>query len=272
MEETKFDLSTLDLSEGTHEITVKARAEGYADSDESNMVHFTVLVQGGGGGEYPEPEPEPDEPDNPEPDNPEPDNPEPDVPDVPEPEPEPDTYDMKLQTYISYEGVYAKATLDGGVEISIDEDGNCSLTYQDYIPPFRIDISNVRDVLDVVGGILQGNEINLKNGQEVTLYPFCTDEGAVDATNPSEKFVIIGPEDRTVVVHYNGTQTLSLMPANYPQYVMIFELVEDPENPGNYYGKITMKDEYKDGSFSSTSSTAYAENVDFSQGVTIEVL
>ena len=267
MEETKFDLSTLDLSEGTHEITVKARAEGYADSDESNMVHFTVLVQGGGGGEYPEPEPEPDEPDNPEPDNPEPD-----VPDVPEPEPEPDTYDMKLQTYISYEGVYAKATLDGGVEISIDEDGNCSLTYQDYIPPFRIDISNVRDVLDVVGGILQGNEINLKNGQEVTLYPFCTDEGAVDATNPSEKFVIIGPEDRTVVVHYNGTQTLSLMPANYPQYVMIFELVEDPENPGNYYGKITMKDEYKDGSFSSTSSTAYAENVDFSQGVTIEVL
>lgn len=37
-----FDLSTLDLSAGTHEITVKARASGYADSPASNAVSYTV--------------------------------------------------------------------------------------------------------------------------------------------------------------------------------------------------------------------------------------
>lgn len=37
-----FDLSTLNLSAGTHEITVKARASGYADSVESNAVSYVV--------------------------------------------------------------------------------------------------------------------------------------------------------------------------------------------------------------------------------------
>lgn len=37
-----FDLSTLNLSVGTHNITVKARAEGYADSVESATVEYVV--------------------------------------------------------------------------------------------------------------------------------------------------------------------------------------------------------------------------------------
>ena len=37
-----FDLSTLNLSAGTHEITVKARASGYADSSASNAVSYVV--------------------------------------------------------------------------------------------------------------------------------------------------------------------------------------------------------------------------------------
>lgn len=40
-----FDLSTLGLSAGTHSITVKARASGYEDSDESNAVSYTVGTQ-----------------------------------------------------------------------------------------------------------------------------------------------------------------------------------------------------------------------------------
>lgn len=32
MSKTTFDLSTLNLSEGTHTITVKAKADGYIDS------------------------------------------------------------------------------------------------------------------------------------------------------------------------------------------------------------------------------------------------
>jgi hypothetical protein len=39
---TTFDLSTLGLPEGTHSITVKARASGYKDSDESNAVSYLV--------------------------------------------------------------------------------------------------------------------------------------------------------------------------------------------------------------------------------------
>jgi hypothetical protein len=37
-----FDLSTLNLSAGTHEITVKARASGFADSPASNAVSYVV--------------------------------------------------------------------------------------------------------------------------------------------------------------------------------------------------------------------------------------
>lgn len=37
-----FDLSTLNLPAGTHSITVKARASGYADSAESNAVSYVV--------------------------------------------------------------------------------------------------------------------------------------------------------------------------------------------------------------------------------------
>lgn len=44
-----FDLSTLNLSPGTHTITVKARASGYADSAESNAVDYVVEQQSGGG-------------------------------------------------------------------------------------------------------------------------------------------------------------------------------------------------------------------------------
>ncbi len=40
-----FDLSTLNLSAGTHEITVKARASGYADSPASNAVSYVVQTE-----------------------------------------------------------------------------------------------------------------------------------------------------------------------------------------------------------------------------------
>lgn len=42
MSKTTFDLSTLNLPEGTHTITVKAKAEGYRESDASNAVTYTV--------------------------------------------------------------------------------------------------------------------------------------------------------------------------------------------------------------------------------------
>ena len=45
MTEKTFDLTTLTLSAGTHEITVKARASGYKDSVASNAVSYTVVTQ-----------------------------------------------------------------------------------------------------------------------------------------------------------------------------------------------------------------------------------
>lgn len=41
MSKTTFDLSTLNLPEGTHTITVKAKADGYRESDTSNAVTYT---------------------------------------------------------------------------------------------------------------------------------------------------------------------------------------------------------------------------------------
>lgn len=40
--QTTFDLSTLNLAAGTYRITVKAKAEGYRESDASNAVTYTV--------------------------------------------------------------------------------------------------------------------------------------------------------------------------------------------------------------------------------------
>ena len=40
-----FDLSTLNLSAGTHEITVKSRASGYLDSSSSNAVSYVVAEE-----------------------------------------------------------------------------------------------------------------------------------------------------------------------------------------------------------------------------------
>ena len=42
----QFDLSTLNLSAGTHRVTVKARASGCVDSAESNAVSYTVAGEG----------------------------------------------------------------------------------------------------------------------------------------------------------------------------------------------------------------------------------
>lgn len=39
---TTFDLSTLDLADGTHSVTVKAKASGYKPSEASNAVSYTV--------------------------------------------------------------------------------------------------------------------------------------------------------------------------------------------------------------------------------------
>jgi len=50
---TTFDLSTLGLPEGTHSITVKARASGYEDSAESNAVSYVVeTIEGSQGLAY----------------------------------------------------------------------------------------------------------------------------------------------------------------------------------------------------------------------------
>lgn len=38
----KFDLATLDLADGAHTIKVKAKADGYIDSDASNAINYTV--------------------------------------------------------------------------------------------------------------------------------------------------------------------------------------------------------------------------------------
>ena len=38
----KFDLATLDLADGTHTVKVKAKADGYIDSDASNAINYTV--------------------------------------------------------------------------------------------------------------------------------------------------------------------------------------------------------------------------------------
>ena len=45
MIEKTYDLSTLNLSAGTHEITVKARAIGYGDSWPSNEVSYSVVEE-----------------------------------------------------------------------------------------------------------------------------------------------------------------------------------------------------------------------------------
>lgn len=41
MSKTAFDLSTLNLSDGTHTVTVKAKADGFAESNFSNEVSYT---------------------------------------------------------------------------------------------------------------------------------------------------------------------------------------------------------------------------------------
>lgn len=46
MSNTTLDLTTLNLSVGTHTIKVKAKGEGYADSEFSNEISYTV--SGGG--------------------------------------------------------------------------------------------------------------------------------------------------------------------------------------------------------------------------------
>lgn len=46
MSKTTFDLSTLNLPEGTHTITVKAKAEGYRESNYSNEVSYTKAPSG----------------------------------------------------------------------------------------------------------------------------------------------------------------------------------------------------------------------------------
>ena len=45
MSKTTFDLSTLsDIADGTHTVTVKAKADGYIDSEASNAVNYTVTT------------------------------------------------------------------------------------------------------------------------------------------------------------------------------------------------------------------------------------
>ena len=42
----KFDLATLDLADGTHIVKVKAKANGYRDSEFSNEVSYTKAPAG----------------------------------------------------------------------------------------------------------------------------------------------------------------------------------------------------------------------------------
>lgn len=44
MSKTTLDLSTLDLTDGTHTVKVKAKADGYKDSEFSNEVSYTKVV------------------------------------------------------------------------------------------------------------------------------------------------------------------------------------------------------------------------------------
>ena len=44
MNETTFNLRTLNLAAGTYSITVKAEAEGYTDSDASSAVNYTAAA------------------------------------------------------------------------------------------------------------------------------------------------------------------------------------------------------------------------------------
>ena len=45
MSKTTFDLSTLsDITDGTHTVTVKAKADGYIESEASNAVNYTVTT------------------------------------------------------------------------------------------------------------------------------------------------------------------------------------------------------------------------------------
>ena len=46
MSKTTFDLSTLsDITDGTHTVKVKAKADGYSDSEFSNEVSWTKAAQ-----------------------------------------------------------------------------------------------------------------------------------------------------------------------------------------------------------------------------------
>ena len=47
MSKTMFDLSTLsDITDGTHTVKVKAKADGYRDSEFSNEVSYTKAPAG----------------------------------------------------------------------------------------------------------------------------------------------------------------------------------------------------------------------------------
>lgn len=233
----EFDITTLNLSAGTHEIYAKARASGHEDSEPSNSVFYMVVPQ--------------------------------ENPDTPQ---EPETYSMSLECFVTYYEEYNPINLESFTNSYVDEDGNLHLLYGDYNPPFSISIPNVDDISKVLGGMISDRYINLKSGQKITFYPFDSELGGFDDNARQEKFRFIIRENASFYVRYNGTQYSYVSKYDYdPPHAVTMLYNEDN---GDFWGQIRVDPEFNETTgqgFTRILGGTEENSVDFSQGVTIDV-
>ena len=225
-----FDLSTLNLPVGEYEITVKARANGYEDSEPSNTVYYVVV-----------PSEEPEEP--------------------------------ETQADMIIENLYMNG--DGW---DIDED-----VLDDYMPNSSyvgLDgntyfVYDSLEMVIMVEGVTDAEALQpplkLKKGQRITIYPFTRDGVFVPSLSKYWTYKITIPkfvdeeetqESARGELYYNGGVRMGLL-WNYLPFDIEFSAYQENVD-GPFVGTIKVTD--ADGDVRTQSG------VDFSQGVTIEVL
>lgn len=225
----EFDLTKLNLPVGTHEIYVKAMANGYDDSDPSNSVYYVI-----------EPSEEPEEP--------------------------------ETQADMIIENLYMNGDIWDNDETVLDDygpnssyvglDGNTYFVYND----LELTIM-VEGVTDEEG--LQP-PFKLKKGQKITIYPFTRDGLFYPSFSEHWTYKITIPkyvdEDETQEsargeLYYNGGVRMGL---NWGYLPFDIEFSVRQKDDGTFNGTIKVTE--GDGQVRTQTG------VDFSQGVTIEVL
>lgn len=228
-----FDLSTLNLPAGEYEITVKARASGYLDSEPSNTVLYVVV-----------PAEEPDEP-------------------------EENKFHLVGFMNDPEHQIADKILIDPNNFVE-DYSNNTSTLYNEGYG-LKIVITGVSEGASVLGD----EGFALTSGQTITLYPFCTEEGELreDMLGATYDFAIpFNPNGPVRYYNPDGVgEAFSINSWRYPKFLLTCYF-----DGGN--GKMKLKDELTsyntndEYEFGATSTSSYSGIVDFTRGVTIEVL